>query len=57
VAGLKELRARLPRGVALWVGGSGMECVRKPISGVTIMHSLEEVLAALHAWRETHRAS
>lgn len=56
VAGLKELRGSLPRNVTIWVGGSGMERVRRPIPGITVMHSLEEVLEALRAWREAHPA-
>ncbi len=56
VAGLKELRNGLPRTVAIWVGGSGMERVRRPIPGILVMCSLAEVLDALHAWRETHPA-
>jgi methanogenic corrinoid protein MtbC1 len=54
VAGLKELRNGLPRSVGIWVGGSGMERVRRPLPGITIMRSLNEVLEALHAWREAH---
>lgn len=56
VAGLKELRGSLPRNVTIWVGGSGMERVRRPIPGITVMHSLEEVLEALRTWREAHPA-
>lgn len=56
VAGLKELRGSLPHNVTIWVGGSGMERVRRPIPGITVMHSLEEVLEALRAWREAHPA-
>jgi hypothetical protein len=54
VAGLKELRNGLPRRVAIWVGGGGMERVRSPIAGVTVMRSLDEVLETLHAWRDSH---
>jgi methanogenic corrinoid protein MtbC1 len=54
VAGLKELRNGLPRRVAIWVGGGGMERMRSPIPGVTVMRSLDEVLETLHAWRDGH---
>jgi methanogenic corrinoid protein MtbC1 len=54
VAGLKELRDGLPRRVAIWVGGGGMDRVRSPIPGVTIMRSLDKVLETLHAWRDNH---
>jgi DNA-binding transcriptional MerR regulator len=54
VAGLKELRNGLPRSVAIWVGGSGMERVRRPVPGITVMRCLEEVLEALTAWRDSH---
>ena len=56
VAGLKELRNGLPPSVALWVGGSGMERVRRPLPGITVMPALDEVLNALHAWRDAHPA-
>ncbi len=56
VAGLKELRNALPRSVAIWVGGGGMERVRKAVPGVTVMRSLEEVLDTMQAWRDTHPA-
>jgi methanogenic corrinoid protein MtbC1 len=57
VAGLKELRAGLPRNVAIWVGGGGMERTRRPIPGITVMRSLEEVLEGLREWQGTHSAS
>jgi DNA-binding transcriptional MerR regulator len=56
VAGLKELRSGLPQDVAIWAGGSGMDRVRKPISGVTVMRSLEQVLDVLRDWRVAHAA-
>jgi MerR family transcriptional regulator, light-induced transcriptional regulator len=56
VAGLKELRNQMPGSVAIWVGGRGMERVRRPIPGITLMRSLEEVIEALRAWREAHPA-
>jgi DNA-binding transcriptional MerR regulator len=54
VAGLRELRATLPPNVAIWVGGSSLQRVRKPIPGVQIMQSLEQVLDDLKNWRATH---
>ncbi|MFO1206125.1 MAG: MerR family transcriptional regulator [Burkholderiales bacterium] len=57
ISGLTELRARLPRNVAIWVGGRGVERVRRPIAGVTVMRSLEEVSDELQAWRQNHPPS
>jgi len=54
VAGLKELRSNLSHGVAIWVGGGGMDRVRRPIPGVTVMRSLEDLLRGLCEWREAH---
>jgi methanogenic corrinoid protein MtbC1 len=51
VAGLTELRTRLPNNVAIWVGGGGVERMRRPIRGVTVMRSLEDVFGELQAWR------
>ena len=56
VAGLKDLRSGLPQDVAIWAGGSGMDRVRKPIPGVTVMRSLEQVLDVLRDWRVAHAA-
>ena len=55
-AGIKELRSALPRNVAIWVGGSGVERARRPIPGVTVMRSLEELPEALDTWREANPA-
>jgi methanogenic corrinoid protein MtbC1 len=55
-AGIKELRSALPHNVAIWVGGSGVERMRRPILGVTVMHSLEELPEALDTWREANPA-
>jgi methanogenic corrinoid protein MtbC1 len=57
VAGLRELRAALPPSVAIWVGGSSLQRVRKPIPGVQIMQSLEQVLDDLKNWRATRPVS
>jgi methanogenic corrinoid protein MtbC1 len=57
VAGLKELRSALPQGVAIWVGGGGMERVRRPIPDITVIRSLEQVLEVLREWRSAHVAS
>lgn len=56
VAGLKDLRSGLSQDVAIWAGGSGMDRVRKPIPGVTVMRSLEQVLDVLRDWRVAHAA-
>jgi len=53
-AGLRELRGALSHNVAIWVGGSSLQRLRKPIQGVTIMRSLKQVLDDLMSWRTTH---
>jgi len=50
--GLIELRNKLPRGVALWAGGSAPVLHRRTIDGVRTLSSLEGVAAALADWRD-----
>jgi len=54
VEGLSELRAKLPAGVEVWVGGSAPVLHRRPVSGVEAMKSLAELPAGLRRWRTAH---
>lgn len=49
--GLAELRAKLPQRVGLWAGGTVPVLTRRPIAGVEVFHSVEQVPAALRRWR------
>jgi len=50
---LAQLRAALPDGVALWVGGGGVQRITPP-PGVLRFAWLEEGLVALAEWRGAH---
>lgn len=49
-AQLDQLRAMLSEATALWAGGNGVSNITAP-TGVTLLRSLEDGLAALAAWR------
>ena len=51
---LQQLRAALPDGVALWVGGGGVRRVAD-IPGVKRLVTLDDATAALAAWRAGER--
>jgi MerR family transcriptional regulator, light-induced transcriptional regulator len=51
VNGLEELRQKLPRAVALWVGGSGPVMSRKPLEGVTVLTELYSLGSTVAHWR------
>lgn len=51
---LQQLRAALPEGVALWVGGGGIRRVAD-IPGVKRLVTLEDATAALADWRVVER--
>jgi MerR family transcriptional regulator, light-induced transcriptional regulator len=48
---LAQLRAQLPAGVALWVGGAAPSIGRRPIEGITRVASLAGIAQALAQWR------
>lgn len=50
---LQQLRAALPAGRELWVGGGGMARV-PPIDGVRSLGGFAEAIAALADWRAAH---
>ncbi|WP_298231734.1 cobalamin-dependent protein, partial [uncultured Azohydromonas sp.] len=51
LASLARLRALLPAGVALWVGGAAPALGRRPPEGVLRVAALEDIPEALRAWR------
>ena len=51
---LAELRDRLPRRVALWVGGSHPVLRRRLPEGVLVTQALQDLAPAVAAWRSHH---
>jgi methanogenic corrinoid protein MtbC1 len=49
---LTELRARLPLLVSLWVGGAVAPLQRRPVAEVTLVPTLENLIAEIRRWRE-----
>jgi methanogenic corrinoid protein MtbC1 len=49
--GLRELRALLPGQTALCAGGAAVQRIRKPIEGVRLVGSLEEMVEVIKEWR------
>lgn len=56
-AGLAELRAQLPAGVELWVGGDNPALARRRLDGVTAVRELGAIATALARWRGEHGAA
>lgn len=52
--GLRELRAMLPAAVLLWAGGAAAARIRKPIVGVQLIPSLEQMIVLTKEWRAEH---
>jgi DNA-binding transcriptional MerR regulator len=50
--GLRELRAALPREVALWAGGGVIAARAARLPGIECFTGIDEVPAAVAAWRE-----
>jgi MerR family transcriptional regulator, light-induced transcriptional regulator len=48
---LGELRARLRQDILLWAGGCAVERMRKPVPGVELFRSLEEVGQRVRDWQ------
>jgi MerR family transcriptional regulator, light-induced transcriptional regulator len=51
VSGLEELRQKLPRSVAIWVGGSSPVLQRKTLEGVTPITNLAALGQFVSVWR------
>jgi len=56
-ASLVQLRAQLPRAVALWVGGAAPALARRTIDGATRVPTLESLDDALRSWRAASAAA
>ncbi|MBT9496120.1 MULTISPECIES: MerR family transcriptional regulator [Zoogloea] len=57
IEGLRSLRTALPETIALWAGGAGLRGAERKLPGVKVFKTLEEVPAALHAWRRDAEAT
>ncbi|MCX7893062.1 MAG: MerR family transcriptional regulator [Burkholderiales bacterium] len=55
--GLEELRAKLPRAVELWAGGTNAGLRRRDLTGVRICDTLEAIAPALAEWRAAAAAA
>jgi DNA-binding transcriptional MerR regulator/methylmalonyl-CoA mutase cobalamin-binding subunit len=55
--GLAELRAKLPADCELWAGGANAGLPRRPPPGMRTLTRLDEVQAAVAAWRAARTAS
>ncbi|HEU4460423.1 MAG TPA: MerR family transcriptional regulator [Methylibium sp.] len=53
--GLAELRDKLPPAVEIWAGGSASVLHRRPVPGVTVLASLEQIALQLRSWRAARR--
>lgn len=53
-ASLRELRALLPAGADLWVGGACPALYQKPVEGVTPRRDLSGLTALVAQWRQDH---
>ena len=52
-ASLLQLRAALPAGVVIWVGGSSPHLARrKAVEGLVVMRSVQALGAQIQKWRE-----
>jgi DNA-binding transcriptional MerR regulator/methylmalonyl-CoA mutase cobalamin-binding subunit len=51
LAGLADLRAQLPRSIAIWVGGSAPVLRRRPPTDILVLESLADIGPAVAAWR------
>jgi MerR family transcriptional regulator, light-induced transcriptional regulator len=52
IDGLVELRQLLPPSIELWAGGLCSVLLRKPLEGVNVVSSLEQLPETLRIWRE-----
>lgn len=53
-AGLRELRAMLPRDVEIWAGGSCIRRLRRSIDGVVLVRTLDQLPRLVTEWRAAH---
>ena len=53
IEGLEELRAKLPKTVEVWAGGSNPGLVRRAVDGIVVLPHLEAIPGAVARWRES----
>jgi len=53
-AGLRELRASLPREVHIWAGGSCVRRMRRGIEGVELVRALDQIGQLIASWHIEH---
>jgi MerR family transcriptional regulator, light-induced transcriptional regulator len=51
VTGLSELRALIPRGIAVWASGNHLTRTKKPPHGIEVLYEMNRVPALLQQWR------
>lgn len=54
---LADLRAKLPASAELWVGGANPGPQRRPVAGVLVLRTLDEIPGTLARWRQAHAAA
>lgn len=54
VDGLVELRSKLPTTIELWAGGGAPVLQRRPVDGVRVIPTLQQLAAPLTDWRQRH---
>lgn len=54
VEGLSDLRAKLPKSMQIWAGGSCPALQRRPVRDVRVLASLNAIQPALAEWRLAH---
>lgn len=52
--GLVELRHKLPETIDIWVGGNCPVLQKKTLSGITVLHSLQDIPEQILRWRRRH---
>lgn len=57
VEGLEELRAKLPKTLEVWAGGSNPGLARRAVAGVAALTELDAIPRAVARWRERRGAA
>ena len=57
VDALGDLRGLLPKSVEIWAGGSAAVLQRRPVAGVRVLRSLEDIAPAVRVWRDQRAAA
>ncbi len=54
LAGLAELREKIPPPAEIWAGGNCLVLYRRPPPGIKTLRSLDEIAAAMQRWRDAN---